>query len=186
MKKNAFILISLIILCVSMVTAQENRSGRGYGKVVNVGIGLGYYGYVGHSMPVIHVDYEIDVAKNFTLAPFISFYSYRKDYYYTNPHNGTSYYYHETVIPIGLKGSYYFDDLLEANSNWDFYLAGSLGFAIVRSYWDDGYTGDKEVFHHANPLYLDLHIGTEYHVNNRIGLFLDLSTGVSTIGLAIH
>jgi hypothetical protein len=35
-------------------------------------------------------------------------------------------------------------------------------------------------------LFLDLHLGAEYHLNNRVGLFLDLSTGVSTIGLAIH
>ena len=91
----------------------------------------------------------------------------------------------ETVIPIGGKGTYYFDQILRANSNWDFYLAGSLGFSIVKTTWDNGYYQDN-TYHKANPLFLDLHIGAEYHLSQRLGLFLDLSTGVSTIGLAFH
>ena len=56
-------------------------------------------------MPVLHSDFEFDVAKSFTLAPFLSFYSYRFDYYYSNPHGNIKYYYHETVILIGAKGT---------------------------------------------------------------------------------
>lgn len=174
-------------LCIGVtISAQETNTAGKSGKTLNIGIGLGYYRYVGHSMPVVHADYEFDLLKNFTLAPFISFYTYRNDYYYGNPHDGNRYYYHETVIPVGVKGTYYFDELLEAGNNWDFYLAGSLGFAIAFSYWDDNYTGDRNVYNGASPLFLDIHIGTEYHVNNRLGVFLDLSSGVSTIGLAIH
>ena len=50
------------------------------------------------------------------------------------------------VIPVGVKGTYYFDQLLGAGSKWDFYLSGSLGFAIVRSTWDDGYYGDRKYY----------------------------------------
>jgi len=35
-------------------------------------------------------------------------------------------------------------------------------------------------------LFLNIHIGAEYHINKKVGVFLDLSSGVSTIGLAIH
>ena len=133
-------------------------------------------------MPVFHINYEFYVANSFTLAPFISFSTYRSGYDYQN----NLYYYHETIIPIGVKGTYYFDQLLNANYNWDFYLAGSLGFAIVKSSWDNGYNGNRNYYQDASPLFLDLHIGTEYHLNKRLGLFLDLSTGVSTIGLAFH
>jgi hypothetical protein len=102
---------------------------------------------VGRSVPVFHVDYEFDVAKSFTLAPFISFSSYRTGYYWGDKNDPYKYYYyHETVIPIGVKGTYYFDKLLNANSNWDFYLAGSLGFAIVNSSWDSGYNGDRNYY----------------------------------------
>ena len=188
MKK--IIITSLFFLSLLGVKsfAQEQAPAAKYGKTLNLGLGVGgysgYYGYVGRSLPVFHINYEFDVAKNFTLAPFISFYSYRKGYYWGN--NNKNYYYHETVIPIGGKGTYYFDDLLKANSKWDFYLAGSLGFAIVNSSWDNDYYGDKDYYKHGSSLFVDLHIGTEYHFNNHLGAFLDLSTGVSTIGLAIH
>lgn len=153
-----------------------------YGRTLNLGLGVGgysgYYGYAGRSLTVFHINYEIDVARNFTLAPFASFYTFR------GHHRG--YTYSETVMPIGVKGAYYFDELFSANSNWDFYLAGSLGFAIVNSNWDDGYDGDRNHYHRGSSVFLDIHIGTEYHFNKRLGAFLDLSSGVSTLGLAIH
>lgn len=187
------LLFSALSLSSVNLSAQEATSGEQYGKTLNLGLGIGgysgYYGYVGRSLPVFHINYEFDVAKDFTLAPFISFYSFRNGYYwgdYNKNYPYKNYYYRETVIPIGAKGTYYFDDLLKANSKWDFYLAGSLGFAIVTSSWDSDYYGDREYFHHGNPLFFDLHIGTEYHFNNHLGAFLDFSTGVSTVGLAIH
>jgi hypothetical protein len=176
----------LLMILGTNLTAQEAASGERFGKTLNLGLGLGYYGYVGHSMPVLHADYEFGVARNFTLAPFISLYSYRTNYYYGGPNNGNNYYYHETVVPVGVKGTYYFDELLQAGPKWDFYLAGSLGFRITNSYWDNGYTGDRNVYHGASPLFLDIHIGSEYHFNKKLGAFLDLSSGVSTIGLSIH
>jgi hypothetical protein len=174
------------ILCHYTASAQEK-----YGSTLNLGLGIGgysgYYGYVGHTLPVFNINYEIDVAKDFTLAPFISFYSFSKTYNWGNNNiPTTTYTYRETVIPIGVKGTYYFDDIFDANANWDFYLAGSLGFAVVSSRWDKGYEGDKNYYHRGNSLFLDIHIGTEYHFNNRVGAFLDLSSGVSTIGIAIH
>ena len=186
MKKSIIISLFFIAILSFTISAQERTYSSSYGKTLNLGLGIGgysgYSGYVGHSLPVLHVDYEFDVANSFTLAPFLNFYTYRNDYRW----NGTWYTYRETVIPIGVKGTYYFDRLLNANSDWDFYLAGSLGFAIVNTTWDAGYGGDKYIYHDSSPLFLDLHIGTEYHLNSRLGLFLDLSTGISTIGLAVH
>ncbi|MES2779512.1 MAG: hypothetical protein V4651_06390 [Bacteroidota bacterium] len=187
MKKQLFFAtICCMMFFQFSATAQEK-----FGKTLNLGLGIGgysgYYGYVGRSLPVFHLDYEFDVAKSFTLAPFVNFYSYSHDYYWGNNNTPYRYYtYRETVIPIGLKGTYYFDDLLKANSKWDFYLAGSLGFAIVNATWDDGYYGNRNYYRGGSSLFLDIHVGTEYHFNNRIGAFLDLSSGVSTIGLAIH
>lgn len=190
MKKS--IIILLLFLSASSFNAfSQSSSSEKFGKTLNLGIGIGgyagYYSYAGSSLPVLHLDYEFDVAKNFTLAPFVNVFSFSHRYYWGNHNTPYRYYtYRETVIPIGLKGTYYFDNLLKANSKWDFYLAGSLGFAIVNSRWDNGYYGDKDYFKRGNPLFLDIHIGTEYHVSNNIGLFLDFSSGVSTIGLAIH
>jgi len=185
--KTITVTMLLFLMIVGFnVDAQTTRNSESYGKTLNLGIGIGgyagYYHHSGHMMPVLHLDYELDVANSFTLAPFISFYTYRNNHEWQN----NSYYYRQTDIPIGVKGTYYFDRILEANSDWDFYLAGSLGFVLITSRWEDGYNGDKDYYPYPNPLFLDLHIGTEYHLSNKVGIFLDLSTGVSTIGLAIH
>jgi hypothetical protein len=178
MKKLITSTLLLLLLFFHFGSSAQEK----YGRTLNLGLGVGgysgYYGYAGRSLPVFHINYEIDVARNFTLAPFVSFYTFSA--------NHNSYTYHETVIPVGIKGAYYFDELLDAQDNWDFYLAGSLGFAIVNARWQDGYPGDKNYYHGGSSLFLDLHIGAEYHFNNRLGAFLDLSTNVSTIGLAIH
>lgn len=176
--KNKLILPLIIALILGFnLSAQKSNSYEKYGKTLNLGLGIGgysgYYGYLGRTLPVFHINYEFDVANNFTIAPFITFFTYSGEYY------------HESVIPIGAKGTYYFDQILNANSDWDFYLAGSLGFALINTTWDNDYHGDKH-YNKANSLFLDLHLGTEYHISNGLGIFLDLSTGVSTIGIAIH
>ena len=176
-------ILLVILFCHFNGYAQEK-----YGSTLNLGLGGGGYSkYAGRSLPVFNINYEVDMAKNFTLAPFLSFYTFSKSYYWGNNNYPYQYYsYHETVIPIGVKGTYYFDNLLNVNSKWDFYLAGSLGFAIVNSHWDNGYYGDKNYYHDPSSLFLDIHIGAEYHFTKRTGVFLDLSSGISTIGIAIH
>lgn len=178
MKKIAITLVLFLAVFSTSITAQHKTYSEGYGGTLNLGLGVGgysgYYGYIGHTLPVLHIDYEFEVARNFTLAPFATFYSYTDDNY------------RETVIPIGVKGSIYLDQLLHAGSNWDFYGAGSLGFALVNTRWNANYNGDRTYYSSSSPLFLDLHLGTEYHLTNHLGLFLDLSTGVSTFGLAIH
>jgi hypothetical protein len=177
MKKIILASLFLLMITGAGLTAQESNTYERFGRTLNLGLGIGgysgYYGYIGRALPVFNINYELGVARSFTLAPFATFYTYKDGYY------------RETVIPLGLKATFYFDRLLRANSNWDFYLAGSVGFAIVKSTWDEGHQSDV-VLHNASPLFLDVHIGTEYHLNDRVGIFLDLSTGVSTLGLAIH
>jgi hypothetical protein len=182
--KKLVILSALLLAMVGYTKAQEREY---YGNTLNAGVGIGYYGYVGHAIPFGTLNYEVDVARNFTLAPFIGVYSYQDNYYWAGPNEGYRYYnYRETVVPIGLKGTYYFDQLFHAGPKWDFYAAGSAGFNIRHRVWDTGYYGDKTVNGSASPLYLNAHIGSEYHMTDHAGIFLDLSTGVSTVGLGFH
>ncbi len=187
---NKLITISLLFLSIygGNISAQTKAPVIGkYGNTLNLGVGVGYYGYIHNNVPVIHANYEFDVARNFTLAPFITYFSYKNHYYWGNAnYEYRNYYYTQTVIPIGLKGSYYFDQLLRAGSKWDFYLAGSLGYVYRKTTWDNDYYGDRYVEHGTSGLYLDIHVGTEFHLNNKLGLFLDLSSGISTFGLAVH
>lgn len=194
MKKiNRGFLILLLVFSITNLSAQENVSGERHGKTLNIGLGVGgysgYYGYIGRTLPVIHLNYEFDVASNFTLAPFISFYSYTNRYYWGDANKNYPYRYYtyrETVVPVGIKGTVYLDKLLGLNSDWDIYLAGSLGYAIVRSSWESEYYGDRNYYRSGRPLFFDLHIGAEYHINSKLGVFLDVSNGVSTAGIAIH
>lgn len=186
MKKLLLATAIFSVMLGGTITAQESN-GESFGNTLNLGVGIGYYGYVGRTLPVIHADYEFNVAPNFTLAPFVTVYSYKNYYYWGGPnHPYRDYYYRQTVIPVGIKGTYYFDQLLGAGSKWDFYLGASLGIAIRKTTWESGYEGNYVVAHSSSGLYLDGHIGTEYHINDKAGLFLDLSSGISTFGLAIH
>jgi hypothetical protein len=187
MKTTLFTSLFLLIIGGAKISAQNKVSAEKYGNTLNAGIGIGYYGYADRSMPVLHANFEIDVANKFTLAPFITYFSYQNNHYWGNKNYPDRYYYYRvTVIPIGVKGSYYFDQIVQAGSKWDFYGSGSLGFAIRKTTWENGYYGDTYIRNSTSGLYLDAHIGTEYHLNNKVGLFLDLSTGISTFGLGLH
>jgi hypothetical protein len=185
--KKATLLYFLTAIVSFCSFAQDAPTPEKHGKTLNLGVGVGYYQYTTSSIPVLLANYEFDAGRNFTLAPFITFYSYSNHYYWGNPHYPYKYYsYRETVIPVGIKGAYYFDNLLNAGAKWDFYLAGSLGFAIRTVKWDSDYYGDTYAYHSSSGIYLDLHVGTKFHFNDHIGMFLDLSTGVSSVGLSIH
>ena len=176
-----FTMLSNHLFCQEVVVSEK------YGKTLNSGAGIGYYGYLGQIVPFATANFEFDVAKNFTLAPFIGIYAYQRSYYWGDNFNSNRYYTCKTIVlPVGVKGAYYFDQLLHLNSKWDIYVATSIGFAFRKSIWDNGYYGNRNIEKSESPIYLGIHTGVEYYLNNKTGLFLDLSTGVSTFGLAIH
>jgi len=178
MKNKVIILLFLLSTTGLNITAQQSGSSEKYGKTLNLGVGVGgnygYYGHVGHPTPVFVANFEFDIVDHLTLAPFVNIYSNNDDNY------------HEIVIPTGVKCTYYFDKLLKANPDWDFYLAGSLGFAIIISKWDEDYHGNKDYYEKPPSLFIDMHAGAEYHFNSQLGVFADLSLGVLSTGLAIH
>lgn len=183
MKHLIYTTFAFLLLIGNSLSAQSTApTAESFGNTLNLGVGVGYYGYVGSAMPALSANYEFNVARNFTLAPFITYTTYRK----YNRWQNENYYYRQSVVPMGIKGTYYFDRLLHAGSRWDFYLAGSLGFALRTTRWQDGYYGDPVVERGTSGLYLDGHIGAEFHASQQVGLFLDLSTGISLFGLAIH
>lgn len=172
-------------LMAASVKSQDGGAEK-FGNTLNVGLGIGYYGYY-YAAPALALNYEFDVFRNFTLAPFIGISTYRNYRYWGDvnyPYR--DYYYRETVLPVGVKGSYYFDELLKADGKWDFYAALSLGVTFRTIHWENGYYGNRVIRNYSSPLYANLHIGTEYRFSRRAGLFLDLSTGFSTLGLSFH
>jgi len=187
-KKNKYMKSSIFTFALALLLFSGLKSQEKFGRTLNVGLGVGYYGYY-YAAPAINLNYEFDVANNLTLAPFIGISTYRNYTYWGDKNRNypyRNYYYRETVVPIGVKGTYYFDDLLEASEKWDFYAGLSLGVVFRTVSWDNDYYGDRAVRRYSSPLFGSLHIGTEYRFNSKAGLFLDLSTGYSTVGLAFH
>src|SRR5688572_19022442 len=81
-------LILLTILFVSVFHFSGHAQEK-FGSTLNLGVGFGgysgYYRYAGHSIPVLTVNYEFATARNFTLAPFASIYTFSDDYYWGMP-----------------------------------------------------------------------------------------------------
>lgn len=176
MKKLALLLFPMLF--VSVIKAQER-----FGNTLNVGAGIGYYGY----SPSISANYEFGLFRNFTLAPFASVVTYKNYRYWGNEFNPyKNYYYRETIIPFGLKTCYYFDEWLKAGDRWDFYLGASFGIAYHNTVWEHGYEGNRVVRRFNMPFYASLHLGSECHLTETFGIYLDLSTGLSTFGLGFH
>lgn len=190
MNKSIITALFLFLISATGLLAQKGNS-EDYGKTLNLGFGFIYPGYIGHPVPAFNVNYEFDIAKNVTLAPSISCYGYSDEYYWGDNNHPYKYYsYRETIIPVGCKGTYYFDQLLRADEQWDFYAAATLGTAFSFSTWEDGYHGDNSVYraeHRGSGyLFMNLHAGAELHMTDKFGLYLDLSTGLSTFGMAFH
>lgn len=188
MKKRIITLMTLLTLLSVGIKAQEQAYPEKFGRTLNLGLGMGYYNTVSRPLPMLNLNYEFDVFRNFTLAPFIGFESY-SDYYYwgsvSDPYK--SYRYRQTVIPVGLKAMYYFDEWFHAGSHWDFYIGTSLGFAYTSTTWASDYHGStSSVSSVVNPFYAAMHIGAEYHITRRTGIFLDLSNVGSSFGFGFH
>ena len=186
--KGKLLATTVLLTIVGSSFAQQKQPVKetryeDFGNTLNLGVGLVYSNVIAGSAPIFMVNYEFNVARDFTLAPFIGIATYTSanNFEYANEH----YYYRETIIPIGVKGTYYFNRLLHLNPKWDIYAAASVGYLYDNISWENGYGGSEHISD-PNHLFLDLHAGAEYHISRRIGIFLDLSTGISTIGLAIH
>ena len=171
------------MILVSLAVGGLRSQNEKFGNTLNVGAGVGYYAYA----PALNINYEFDVFRNFTLAPFASVMTYRRYRYWGSPNQPyRDYYYRETTVPVGVKTCYYFDEWFKATDRWDFYIGTSLGVAFRKTTWEDGYDGDRVVRRYATPLYANMHIGSECHLTESLGIYLDLSTGLSTFGLGFH
>lgn len=191
MTKLTAILLFLLGIISLDNKAQQPTASEKYGKTLSLGLGIGgysgFYRYANHPITVLHLNYNLDVVQNFTAGVFANFSTYTKTYYWGDQNNSFQYYhYRETIIPLGIKAVYYFDQILRANPKWDFYLGGSCGYVLSNSNWDNGYAGDKNHFHSAAPIFLAFDIGSVYHINEELGIFLNVSNTVSTLGITIH
>jgi hypothetical protein len=176
-----FATISLTLLLLRG-SAQELGT-EPFGRTCNFGAGPGYFGTVVLPAPYFTLNYEYEIAGHLTIAPFLGLASYRSG---PHPYAGKNYYYRATIMPMGLKATYYLDRLVRLPCRWDLYVAASVGYLYSRKSWDLGYPGSVGTIAGATQTYLLAHLGLEYHLNRNTGLFADFSNGATVGGISFH
>jgi hypothetical protein len=61
---NKILLSTLLLIAINFTGISQTQTGEKYGKTLNLGVGIGYYRYIGNSTPVFHANLELDVARN--------------------------------------------------------------------------------------------------------------------------
>ena len=176
------IVLFSLLFCNKESKGQENNT-EPFGRSFNMGMGPGYFSTQILPAPFFTINYEYDVVNNLTVAPFVGFASYKGD---ARIIAARYYYYRATILPFGVKASYYLDLLLKLPCRWDVYIACSAGYTYINKKWDYGYPGNKTGIPGLREEYLQAHVGVEYHISRNTGLFVDVSTGVAVAGISLH
>jgi hypothetical protein len=114
MKKKILIAVFVFFTMISSTGfAQYNPFSDG-SKLFTVGVGASGWG-----IPIF-VRYEQAVADNITVGGDLSFQS--KSYTYWK----------YTYYGLAVRGSYHFNEILDAPDEWDFYAGASLGFYLFK------------------------------------------------------
>jgi len=156
----AFIVISAFISTSSFAQYNPYSDGRG---LLTVGVGASGWG-----IPVF-ARYEAPVADNITVGGSVSYQTYGETY--------SSYKWKHTIVGLNARGSYHFNELLDAPDEWDFYAGASLGYYI----WNTKYNGSGTLYDYSGSgsggFNIGAHVGARYFVNNNIAINLDLGGG---------
>lgn len=165
--KTKFIISSLIIFTLFSTNslAQFNPNSD---KVKMLSAGLGVSGW---GVP-FYVRFEMPVADNITVGGTLSYQS--KNY------GSLIYNWRTTYIGINARGSYHFNELLDAPSEWDFYAGASVGYFIANFSGDVfiGRTG-------GNTVGVGVHAGARYFFNEKIALNAEAGGGSALSGATI-
>ena len=142
--------------------AQYNPYSDG-SSLFTVGVGASSWG-----IPLF-VRYEKAVADNITAGGSLSFQSKGETY-------GNNKWKH-TIVGLNARGSYHFNELLEAPDEWDFYGGMSLGYY----FWDTKYDGAGASYSYSGSgsggLGIGLHLGARYFIKDNMGINLELGGG---------
>lgn len=144
---NLFFVVGLLLGFNTTVTAQEN-----HGSALNMFVKFG-------SSSSIAANYEIQVAKDITLAPMARFWFSGKN-----------------TFALGGRGDFYFDRLFNLIEPFDIWAGVDAGVVV---------SGDSN----KDDFNLNLHAGVEYKFNNKFGVIFEFGGGNTSsggIGVGFH
>ena len=99
---------------------------------------------------ILGLSYEIPVASAITIAP-AAFTDFDLDY-----------------LTLGVKGNFYFDDLIGLSEPWDFYAGANVGFGLWMG---------NDNSNNSSELDLGLQVGGRWFWNDKWGVYLELGGG---------
>lgn len=137
-------------------------------KLLNVGVGLGTYGAGGLGLGG---SFEVGIHESISVG-VLGGYSGRSNYL----GSGTRW----SVLTIGARGSYHFNELLDLdNDKLDLYAGLGLGYRNV-SFKVDGFGNVFANNYGGGVLFLG-HIGGKYYFQPNMAIFAELGSGFGTL-----
>ncbi|MEZ0608768.1 hypothetical protein ACAW74_09640 [Fibrella sp. WM1] len=136
-------------------------------KFVNLGIGVGGYGYfTGGGGVGFNASADFGVAPNITVGGVAGYKSY-----------GSFSGYNYGSFDIGARGSYHFNELLNLTTDKADLYAG-LGL----SYFSFSYGGFSDNY---GAIYVPIHLGGRYFFSDNVGGFAELGSSLATLKLGV-
>jgi len=169
------LLSSLFVLAFMLVSVQSFAQYKKGDKLLNAGIGLG--AYYGGGIP-LGASFEVGVTDEISVGAQADFYTWGYNF-------GGGYRYRYTFLPIGVRGSYHVNELLNLGvDNLDLYGGLSLGY-YISSYRDNsGYSGFYDNAY-GNRVFLGVHIGGRYYFKPNLGAFAEVGYGVAPLKIGV-
>ncbi|MBU1821603.1 MAG: hypothetical protein KKG00_08855 [Bacteroidetes bacterium] len=162
---NSFLLIALLAFSAQNVLAQSYQQGD---KLLNVGIGVGTYGVGGIGFGG---SFEYGIHEAISVGALAGYSG--KSYF------GTRW----SVLTIGARGSYHFNELLNLDNDMiDLYAGLGLGYRNVT--WNYSGIGRNDSW--GGGITFLGHIGGKYYFQPNMAAFAELGSGFGTLqaGLA--
>jgi hypothetical protein len=168
MKK--LVLLMLVMLSVTLTSQSFAQLAVDKGsKFVNLGIGIGGYGYFNGSGLGLNAAFDLGVAKNITVGGVAGFRSYGSGV---------------TSFDIGARGSYHFNELLKLGTDKADLYAG-IGLSYYSLSYGDTYLRSLGVDNTYSTVYVPIHIGGRYFFTENLGGFAELGSSLATLKLGV-
>ncbi|MFD2573738.1 hypothetical protein ACFSUS_24070 [Spirosoma soli] len=168
MKKFHFAFLLVLGLLAGTQSFAQLAVDKGT-KFLNLGIGVGGYGYFSGSGIGLNAGLDAGIIKNVTVGGLVGYRSYG---------SGVN------SFDLGVRGSYHFNELLQLGTDKADLYAG-VGLSYYRISYGDYYAGIPGFSNSYNTVYFLGHIGGRYFFTDKIGGFAELGSSLATLKLGV-
>ncbi|ADB41285.1 hypothetical protein [Spirosoma linguale] len=168
MKKINFSILLILGLLAGTQSFAQLAVDKGT-KFLNLGIGVGGYGYFNGSGLGLNAGLDVGIIKNITVGGIAGFRGYG---------DGVS------SFDIGARGSYHFNELLNLSTDKADLYAG-IGISYYRLSYGDTYIRSIGLSDSYSTVYTPIHIGGRYFFSDKLGGFAELGSSLATLKLGL-